>query len=276
MCVPVEKNSVDPAPGALPFLSYFNLACYGITVTAGQTGLPTQRLQQRNPVIVGLIPPQGLTQFENFTAIPSQLCVPIANNATDYPIPVFVFSLVQHLSFECFNTTTTPSLNVNGLTLDHLSPLLIDVGAPGEQVNVTQPQSVCVPVLDNSRAIPDTVRDSVKGVILRKHTVVAPAGQSLSPLVVDLKISHLNPLLAGMPEFSISSMTPQHLMLPLARFSAGVPAVDARGLTALGVLMAGGLLGVRRWKRRRPERCRADNRRAPPRPSPQGTQYPTW
>jgi hypothetical protein len=223
LCVPVQKNNGVAPTDTSQFLNYFDLACYRIQAPTG-VSLPAMILQHRNPVLVngsttppGVLPVPLQREKVSFGGAPSQLCVPVAKNQTQFPIPSNVQRLVQYLDFECFDfsaTTAQPPLNI-GLTLKHLNPALIQ--QPVENVFVQSPHTLCVPVNKNHANIPPDVLGVIKKVDLKKYDIISPAGGQLPPVTQPLQITQLDPLLTTIPPFNFEQMVPQQVMLPVQK-----------------------------------------------------------
>jgi hypothetical protein len=174
-----------------------------------------------------LLAPQNDLASSTFASQPSQLCVPVAMNAVDYPVPSFILPLAQALAFECSTLQPNPPLQVSNLVLTHLNPVLIDLGIPSETVNVTQPRSLCVPVRQNNQSISAAVLNIVDGVVLKKYDTVDSSGQSTPPVSASLTLTHM--AVAGAPDFHVDTLTPQQLMLPVRDRGAAVPAMRGLG-----------------------------------------------
>jgi hypothetical protein len=224
LCVPVEKNNTAPPTDTTSFLRYFDLACYGILSPSSVT-LPPMVLQHRNPVLVnpattppGVLPANLQREVVSFGGPPTQLCVPVAKNQSQFPIPASVLRLVQYLDFECFDfsaASQTPVLNAN-LLLTHLNPALVQ--QQPEQVLVTNAHKLCVPVNKNHTAIPVDVLNVINKVDLKKYDITSAAGATLPPVTVGLQITQLDPILTtAVPPVTFSTMTPQQMMLPVKK-----------------------------------------------------------
>src|SRR5262249_13750017 len=135
LCVPVAKNGDFPPPEVLSTVQFIDQKCYNIV--GGPLGLGLH-LDHLNPVLQALgAPPEDVILQQ-----PQQLCVPVAKNGR-FPPPE-VLSIIRSIDQKCYNIEGN-SLNLP-LHLDHLNPVLQELGAPPEDVTVGFPQQLCVPV----------------------------------------------------------------------------------------------------------------------------------
>src|SRR5215813_4400153 len=71
-------------------------------------------------------------------------------------------SLIESIDLKCYRIESDiQDLNLP-LVLDHLNPVLKQLGAPPEHVIVHEPQQLCVPVMKNGRIPPPPVFDFVR------------------------------------------------------------------------------------------------------------------
>ncbi|MBB5856130.1 hypothetical protein ACFQ05_24970 [Amycolatopsis umgeniensis] len=203
-CVPVAKNGVIPPPGILDFVRWVDLSCYRIE--GGARNVPLT-LSQLNPVVQRL----GIQDAPVTMLSPEQLCVPVAKNGV-LPPPE-ILSFVRHIDLECYALRV---LGIPGrpfpLTLGHLNPVLAD--RPKAEVQVGNARQLCVPVSKRGDEIPREVLNTVQWLDLAKYDV--RTGPSvIGP--VTLKLTHLNPVLAGLPSEQVTITEPTQLGLPVAK-----------------------------------------------------------
>lgn len=145
LCVPVAKNGLIPPPDVLQLIQWLDVKCYRVDAQQPIVNTPIQ-LTHLNPLFGG-IPPQGTT-IVGPRAI--QLCVPVAKNQKYPPDTV-----LRHVAFSdvlCYRLQG-PALNQQ-LTLQHLNPVLREMGLPQENVPVTISTKLCVPVAKNGQFPP--------------------------------------------------------------------------------------------------------------------------
>lgn len=205
LCVPVAKNNQIPDPTVLPFIQWVDLACYGLDAPAVPSVPLT--LSHLNPVLQGFGLPDELVKLTT----PRQLCLPVIKN-NGVPPPA-VMRLVQFIDLKCYDFSTDPAPVNVPLSLAHLNPVLRGMGLPVEQVTMTVPQQLCVPVAKNNQAIPPDVLNIVQWIDLKKYEIAAAS--TMSP--VALTIRHINPLLVNRPAEQIRLIGPSQLGVPVAK-----------------------------------------------------------
>ncbi|HYO15350.1 MAG TPA: hypothetical protein VE685_19300 [Thermoanaerobaculia bacterium] len=136
LCVPVAKNLNVPPPAVLELVQWLDVKCY--RVESHQVVNGPIRLTHLNPLFANL--PPEFTEF--LQAQPTQLCVPVAKNGK-FP-PHHVYNHVAYSDVLCYNLRGLP-LN-RDLRLDHLNPVLREMGLPPEFVFVGDAEELCVPV----------------------------------------------------------------------------------------------------------------------------------
>jgi hypothetical protein len=143
LCVPVLKRPVvSPAPPPFPsdevlkIIQWMDVKCY--EVTSDQIARGSVRLTHLNPLLRNL-PPDGV-RFEEVS--PAQLCVPVAKNK-QFPSHE-AYRLVAFSDVLCYKVRGR-ALNTE-LWLDHLNPVLREMGLPSERVKVSETEELCVPV----------------------------------------------------------------------------------------------------------------------------------
>jgi len=203
LCVPVQKNSFAPTPDVLPFIRFVDWKCYGITGPSLDVPL---HLDHLNPVISGMFGPYDDVVVRE----PQQLCVPIAKNG-QFPPPA-VRHLVESLDVKCYRVDGTQHV-AGPITLTHLNPLF--AGLPPEPTKILGPTAtqLCVPVAKNG-AIPPP---SVLPIIQYSDVLCYPL--SGNPLNMQLRLSHLNPVLVamGLPDEFVPVTVTDKLCVPVAK-----------------------------------------------------------
>lgn len=119
--------------------------------------------------------------------------------------------LVSGLDLECYRTPGPP-LDIN-LTLSHLNPVLIGLGLPPHQVVVRELAQTCVPVRKNN-AWP-----APPALPFLRHVDFACYRLDAAPLPnpVPLGLTHLNPVLGGLPQHGVVLERPAQLCVPVAK-----------------------------------------------------------
>ncbi len=206
LCVLVAKNGLLPPPPLLQLIQFIDLKCYGIT--GNPLNLPLH-LDHLNPVLRDLgAPPEDVVLLD-----PQQLCVPVAKNGQIPPPDALFF--IQFIDLKCYGITGD-SLNLP-LHLDHLNPVLRDLGAPPEDIVLFEPQQVCVPVAKNGMIPPPEVLQIVQEIDQKCYRIVG------NPLNLPLHLDHLNPVLQrlGIPPEDVVLLDPQQLCVPVAKSLSG-------------------------------------------------------
>ncbi|SEG17985.1 hypothetical protein SAMN04489712_103517 [Thermomonospora echinospora] len=198
LCVPVAKNGVIPPQDVLGFIRYVDLSCYR---TQGINVNRQLNLRHLNPVLTGL-PPTNVVMTS-----PQQLCVPVIKNGVVPPDEVL--RLVQYIDLKCYLIGPQAPLN-RPLSLTQLNPVL--TGLPVSNVNVTYNRQLCVPVQKGDQQIPPEVLNIVRWLDLVKYDLQAPALP-----VVPLTLTHINPMLAGLPKEQVTLNSPPQLAVPVAK-----------------------------------------------------------
>ncbi|HEY4596996.1 MAG TPA: hypothetical protein VIJ02_11380 [Thermoanaerobaculia bacterium] len=210
LCVPVYKNGYVPPPDALPFLQYVDWRCYGIN--GPPLNLPL-RLTHLNPVIS-----QMFGAIDDVTVRePQQLCVPVAK--TDAQTgkqaipPPDIQRLIQWLDVKCYRVDSDRYLGGEPIQLNHLNPILVG-NPPDPEIAYfvgPAPFQLCVPVAKNGYYPPDDVLKIVQDSDVLCYRL---RGQPLNRL---LKLSHLNPVLAGQPAETVWVTDTQKLCVPVSK-----------------------------------------------------------
>ncbi len=124
---------------------------------------------------------------------------------------------VRNLDVRCYQITNPP-LGVN-LRLDHLNPVLVGMGQPFEQVNVGQPQDLCVPVYKNTVPPSPTSLPFIRFVDWKCYGIQGPA------LNLALNLNQLNPQIVNLlgPTLNVIVREPQQLCVPVRKNNAVIP-----------------------------------------------------
>jgi hypothetical protein len=185
------------------FVDFLDTRCYQIT-NQPPLNLPL-RLDHLNPVLIQM----GLP-FENVTLTdPQQLCVPVRKNAQVIPPDTLPF--IQYVDWKCYGITG-PALNLP-LNLTQLNPAIAALFGANVAVTVQEPQQLCVPVYKNNFVPPANVRQLVQYLDVKCYRVTG--GPILSG---NVNLTHLNPLLAGLPaELSTIASPAQQLCVPVMK-----------------------------------------------------------
>jgi len=215
LCVPVMKNGRLPDPMVLDFIAYLDLKCYRIESDITFLGLPLL-LDHLNPVFIDFgIPPENVVMLD-----PQQLCVPVAENGRIPPPQVLHF--VENVDLKCYGIQSDVQTLELPLVLDHLNPVLQEMGAPPENVIVHEPQQLCVPVAKNGRIPPADVLPYVSFLDLKKYKIES----DIPSLDIPLHLDHLNPVFRqfGVPPEDVIVREPQQLGVPVAKNGRFPPA----------------------------------------------------
>ncbi len=204
VCVPVQKNDLVPPSDVLPLIQYVDWACFKMS---GPPLNMTVKIDQLNPVIADLLGPTDIVTVQS----PQQLCVPVAKNNELPNIPPDVLHLIQYLDVECFQVTATNPVGGQTLKLTQLNPLLATL--PPDLVTFTGPAAIqlCTPVVKNNQFPPDDVLPYIQYSDVLCYEVTGPA------LDMDLVLTHLNPVLAGLPRFGSAVLATEKLCVPVAK-----------------------------------------------------------
>ena len=142
LCVPVRKNNQPIPAGVLQLIQWLDVKCYRIENNS-TVGAAIQ-LGHLNPLF------NPAAQAAQIFPPPHQLCVPVAKNGSVPPDNVF--NHVAYSDVLCYRLGGQP-LNMN-LQLQHLNPVLQQLGLPVENVFVDLSQKLCVPVAKNGQFPP--------------------------------------------------------------------------------------------------------------------------
>src|SRR4051812_3490771 len=130
--------------------------------------------------------------------------------------PPSAFEMVSALDYECRPITETPP-PVPALTIRQLNPVLKDQ-IPPHVVQLGPAQQLCVPVAKNNklptpRALP----------IIEASDIVCYQAKAPWPANVDLKLSHLNPVLKDLPNEFVHLTELQSVCVPVRKNAAQFP-----------------------------------------------------
>lgn len=155
----------------------------------------------------------------SFTSL--ALCAVIPTNTASAQALPSANDLVSGLDLECYKTPG-PALNLN-LNLTHLNPVLINLGLPAHQVVLRELQQTCVPVRKNNGAPSAAALPFVRFIDFACYRLdAAPL-----PNPVVLNLTHLNPVLAGLPQHNVALTRPAQLCVPVAKNNNLPPAAIA-------------------------------------------------
>ncbi|HSK78089.1 MAG TPA: hypothetical protein VLQ45_16675 [Thermoanaerobaculia bacterium] len=144
LCVPVAKNNMVPPTAILNLISQLDVKCY--RVESSQVVSDTIGLTHLNPLFSNTTP----ETVKIPGPAPRQLCVPVAKNQ-QIPPPA-VLPIIRFSDVLCYDILGLP-LNMQ-LTLNHLNPVLRNMGLPAENVFVTDSTKLCVPVAKDGQVPP--------------------------------------------------------------------------------------------------------------------------
>lgn len=199
LCAPVAKNDRIPPPDVLEFVRFVDLSCYRL---GGPNAAVPLTLSHLNPQLTAL--PRTQVRFTT----PEQLCLPVIKN--DVLPPPEVLNLVRFIDLACYRIDPQVPLNI-GLRLTQLNRVLGTI--PPTAVRVHENRQLCVPVRKNNQEIPPEVLRIISFVDLQKYDITAAT--TLPP--IDLRLRHINPLLAHLPIEGARLLARQQLALPVAK-----------------------------------------------------------
>jgi hypothetical protein len=198
LCSPVAKNGKIPAEDVLDFIRFTDLSCYRI----GGPNIDFQvKLHHLNPVFAEF-PDRQVT-----LGAPDQLCLPVIKD--DEKPTDEVLRFVQYVDLACFRETPQVPLDTS-VKLTQLNRALSEL--PTTEVRVNENRQLCVPVRKNAQKIPDDVLKVLQYVDVEKFDITAPAMPQLN-----LRLTHINPLLTGLPVEEATLLARQQLAVPVAK-----------------------------------------------------------
>ncbi len=127
---------------------------------------------------------------------------------------------VSNLDLECYRPgNTTPPL-VNSLTINHLNPVLRELGIDRQKITVGALQEVCVPVTKNEKVPP-----ALPLRYLSYTDLACYRAQSQQQINVPLNLTHLNPVLRdmGIGDAQVVTGSLEQLCTPVEKRGAEVP-----------------------------------------------------
>lgn len=192
-----------PTPKA--FVSSLDLDCFKTSpYTPPPIGLTLRHL---NPALNGL-PTEQVTLGAR-----EQLCVPVTKNNVTPPPGVVDF--VRFVDLSCYRITG-PSV-AKGLVLSQLNPVLQDL--PRQQVTLTQPQQLCVPVAKNGLIPPAEVLSLVSHIDLECYGLTPNTFMNRK-----LAVKQLNPVLTNqIPTASVQVTYARQLCVPVHKAGDTIP-----------------------------------------------------
>jgi hypothetical protein len=131
--------------------------------------------------------------------------------AQQLPTP---FSLASQLDLECHSAEGPPP--AASVFIRQLNPVLQD-HLPNQQVQLGPLEDVCVPVAKNKQVPTPDALNVARWVDLACYEASAP------PVDVDVNLSHLNPVLAGLPDEDVKLVQVEQLCVPVRKNNAEIP-----------------------------------------------------
>jgi hypothetical protein len=125
---------------------------------------------------------------------------------------------VSGLDLECYSTPG-PALNI-GLVLSHLNPVLQAMGLPPHDVVIGALAQTCVPVMKNNVAPQAAALPFIQHVDFACYKITT----NPLPTPVTLNLTHLNPVLSGLPAHNVQLTQATQLCLPVAKNGVMPPA----------------------------------------------------
>ncbi len=211
-CLFVLTFAAVPASAQLPasprrFVNFLDVRCYQIL---NQPPLNfTLRLDHLNPVLQNL--PFEIAVLQN----PQQLCVPVRKNTQAIPADTLPF--IRFIDWKCYGITGPP-INVP-LQLTHLNPIMAQQFGPNLAVTLREPQQLCVPVIKNNVNPPPNVLQ-----LVRQLDVKCYRAENTQTFSRQIQLTHLNPVLAGLPPEVSTVGVPHQLCVPVMKNQQVPPA----------------------------------------------------
>ncbi|HEX4965489.1 MAG TPA: hypothetical protein VF173_32060 [Thermoanaerobaculia bacterium] len=187
---PLLGATVPPAPQPLPnpqnFVANLDVRCYRINRPIQLT------LDHLNPLFVAKGLPREFVDLD-----PHQLCVPVQKN-TEVP-PPDTLPFLRYVDWRCYGING-PSLDLP-LQVNHLNPVIAEMFGPTDLITVREPQQLCVPVAKTDPTTgqsafppPDILR-LIQWLDVKCYRIDSNRHLGGEPI----QLTHLNPLLAGLP-----------------------------------------------------------------------------
>jgi hypothetical protein len=142
----------------------------------------------------------------------------VALAAPAHALPASPRRFVDNLDVRCYQIPNQPPLNL-ALRLDHLNPLLVQMGLSFESVVLQAPQQLCVPVQKNNSVPPPDTLPFIRYVDWKCYGITG------SPLNLTLQLTQLNPIIAGLfgSTLSVTLREPQLLCVPVVKNNVTPP-----------------------------------------------------
>lgn len=208
LCVPVQKNDDVAPPDVLKFLQFVDWRCFGINGPSLDLPLTVNHL---NPIIAHMFGPTDAIVVRE----PQQLCVPVskvdANTGQAAIPPPDILRLIQWLDVKCYRIDSDRMLGGEPIQLKHLNPLFANIPPEIAFFVGPAPIQLCVPVAKNGMPPPPDVLPIVQFSDVLCYKL---RGQ---PLNRTIRMTHLNPVLAGLPPETARITETQKLCVPVAK-----------------------------------------------------------
>ncbi|GLZ32358.1 hypothetical protein Lesp02_45460 [Lentzea sp. NBRC 105346] len=205
-CAAPAAAAAPAVPSPLRFASQLDLECFKTDpYTPPPTYLKTSHL---NPVLANL--PAEVVKLGNR----EQLCVPVDKNYRT-PTPD-VFPWVRFVDLSCYRIEGQPV--GFPLKLDHLNPVLREMGIPTKVVKMYAPEQLCVPVIKNGVVPPAEVLRLVRYIDLKCYSEFPQ-----QELGVGLWLRQLNPVLANQPPAFAKVRANRQLCVPVRKNDQVIP-----------------------------------------------------
>jgi hypothetical protein len=120
-------------------------------------------------------------------------------------------ALVSGLDLECYRTPG-PALDID-VNLSHLNPVLQAIGLPAHQVRIKELAQTCVPVRKNNAWPAPGALPFIRHIDFACYRVEADP----LPAPVPINLTHLNPVLANLPQHQVTLERPAQLCVPVAK-----------------------------------------------------------
>jgi len=117
---------------------------------------------------------------------------------------------VSALDLQCYKTPG-PALNID-VNLTQLNPVLLELGMPPQVVTIRELAQTCVPVRKNAAMPGPGVLPFIEQTDLACYRVDAAP---IAP--IKLNLTHLNPVLANLPQHNVTLTRPAQLCVPIAK-----------------------------------------------------------
>jgi len=139
-------------------------------------------------------------------------------------------NFVSNLDVRCYQISNPTPIN-EPLQLDHLNPVLQQMGLPAEHVALQPAREFCVPVAKNGVYPPADTLPFIRFVDWKCYGITGPS------LDITLDLDHLNPVIAHLlgPRDKVIVREPQQLCVPVAKNGLVPPADVLRLVEQLDV-----------------------------------------